>query len=65
MQNRNGATKDDNILPLINEKIQQTLLVPSNTYLETENVTNKDEFEVKTYFFKSKLYKIFFHNFFF
>jgi len=50
MQSRNGATKDNNMLPLINEKTQQTLLVPSNTYLETENVTNEDEFEVKTYF---------------
>lgn len=50
MQSRNGATKDNNMLPLIDEKTQQTLLVPSNTYLETENVTNEDEFEVKTYF---------------
>jgi len=50
MQSRNGATKDNNMLPLINEKIQQTLLVPSNAYLETENITNEDEFEVKTYF---------------
>lgn len=50
MQSRNGDTKDNNMLPLINEKIQQTLLVPSNAYLETENVTNEDEFEVKTYF---------------
>lgn len=41
----------ENILPLIDEeKTQRTLLVPTNAYLETENQTNVDEFEVNTYF---------------
>jgi len=49
MRDKDGDTKD-NMLPLIEEKTQLTLLVPSNTYLETENQINEDEFEVKTYF---------------
>ncbi|CAI6364954.1 unnamed protein product [Macrosiphum euphorbiae] len=43
----------ENILPLIDEeKTQKTLLVPTNAYLETENQTNVDEFEVNTYYFE-------------
>jgi len=49
MQHRNEDTKD-NMLPLIDEKTQETLLVPSNAYLETKNPTNEDELDVKTYF---------------
>jgi len=41
----------EKILPLIDEKkTQRTLLVPTDAYLETENQTNVDEFEVNTYF---------------
>jgi len=45
------ADAKENILPLIDEeKTQRTLLVPTSAYLETENQTNVDEFEVNTYF---------------
>jgi len=49
MQNRNEDTKD-NMLPLIDDKTQVTLLFPSYAYLKTKNPTNEDEFDVKTYF---------------
>jgi len=38
------------VLPLIIDEEKTQQLVPTNEYLETENITNVDEFEVKTYF---------------
>lgn len=48
IQDKIGNSKEK-MLPLIyEEKTQQ--LVPTNAYLATENITDVDEFEVKTYF---------------